>query len=146
MRASSLFSLMVLSTAVFLAPEAWAMPLCDEAEDVFEEVEQVVPCAMLEGGELGSWCPEAQVYVLTSSGVLLCSAMLPRLDTVSGGEELGAGRSQGALSSAPFSNPGCFLPAGLSLAQPLVRELQGALFAKASPFAKGDIGPPFVPG
>ena len=42
--------------------------------------ELILPCAMVESDQLGPWCVDAAVYLVTTSGTLLCRVSLPAVD------------------------------------------------------------------
>ena len=50
----------------------------EDAAGDLDDVDTVVPCALAEGGLLGASCFDARVYVVTPTGVVLCTMSLAR--------------------------------------------------------------------
>jgi hypothetical protein len=88
--------LLALIAALFCAPVLASSPLlCEDEQSVepgdgegseptvvagLDETETILPCSMIESGQLGPWCAEATVYVVTQKGTLLCRVFLPNID------------------------------------------------------------------
>lgn len=157
-----------LGLAVLMpAASASALPRCDEDERVDEvalergaslekqleeQLEEqltdtILPCAMLESGAVGPWCLDANVYVVTPSGVLLCRAGLTVFDVPVAG-------TPWIENTAP---PAGFVPTGAdafalsgplapALPAPLALELGGAIAPASRPDRPHRPEPPWVPG
>ena len=53
----------------------------DDDANLDHTVLEIVPCSMLESGLSGQVCADAAMYVVTSSGVVLCEIARPEPDT-----------------------------------------------------------------
>lgn len=90
----ALRTVFLCSLTLLGALPAAAMSLCDKDDPSAEHkspadleldeapalTEQILPCSMVENGQLGAWCADATVYVVTQSGTVLCRVLLPEVD------------------------------------------------------------------
>lgn len=156
---------LALGLALFAAaPAARALSLCDEqsrlheeerAEEPLEEIEElptelidaILPCAMLESGAVGPWCLDADVYVVTPTGVLLCHAGLAAFDVPSTSAEL-TGHTAPVATSSPAGLDASALaqPLAVAVPAPLLLDVADALEGAPRPDRPHRPDPPWVPG
>lgn len=153
----------VLLVGVFagaLAMPASATSLChegDEAERVVEQAqaeaqgaleELILPCAMVESDQLGPWCVDAAVYLVTMNGTLLCRVSLPAVDlTASNSPDLQERDPAPAPQRAPLQAPsGSLASAVKDAARPLVLERASSPHRTRQPPRPVYAEPPLVPG
>jgi hypothetical protein len=159
---SPLRTVFLCSAVLLAAAPAAATALCDKDDprvelqspsaevelETLPVVEEILPCAMVESGQLGAFCPEATVYVVTQNGTKLCRVFLPDVD-------LTASKSCDLNKRAPSPSPERVQNHSPSVAEGNLPPLPAAPFARdgdqalavalATPlpvFAE----PPFVPG
>ena len=69
-----------LALALAGAAPAAASGICDpenpEGDEIVEQLDAIIPCAMAENGFFGAACADAPVYVVTTTGVVLCQVSL----------------------------------------------------------------------
>ncbi len=147
---------------------ASASPLCDvdderadrgesaePADAVVEGVaflegleELIIPCAMVESDQLGPWCVDAAVYLVTTSGTLLCRVSLPAVDLASVPTPDLEDRDPAPMPNrVPLEAPARSIASALKdAAKPLVVERASLHHRSRLPPSPVYAEPPFVPG
>lgn len=168
---TSLPALLVGLSIGLLSAAASASPHCDldderadrredtteraAADPVVESVafsggleELIIPCAMAESDQLGPWCVDATVYLVTTSGTLLCRVTLPAVDlATSSSPDLEDRDPAPAPHRVPLEAPAGSLASALKdAAKPLVREHASLHDRSRLPPSPVYAEPPFVPG
>ncbi len=139
--------------AVTLAAAPSGVELGDEgvaAEHVAaEHVEELIlPCAMVESDQLGPWCVDAAVYLVTTSGTLLCRVSLPAVDlSTSSSSDVEDRDPAPAPQRVPLPAPAGSLASALKdAAKPLVLESASSHHRRQQPPHPVYVEPPLVPG
>lgn len=126
-------------------PASGAIAQVEAAEDL-EEV--ILPCAMVESDQLGPWCVDAAVYLVTTKGTLLCRVSLPAVDLVTADSSDLEDRSEApAPSRTQMPVPAASIASAVKDAsRPLVLSVASSLERLQRQPHPVYAEPPFVPG
>lgn len=118
------------------------------AADLAGIEELIVPCGMVESDQLGPWCVDATVYLVTTSGTLLCRVALPAVDIASSSSPDLEDRDPAPTPQrAPLPVPAASIASALKdAAKPLVLERASLHDRSRLPPSPVYAEPPFVPG